>query len=193
MNAIAGRLGGHGGEVAVNGVVVPRRLDRRARAGISLLPEERSIFNTLTVQENLQVATKTIDAGLELFPELRDHLRRRAGLLSGGQQRILGLARSLATRPRFLLIDEMTLGLAPIIVSRLLGCLAEITENHGVGILLVEQHIRRALNVADRGYVIAAGRIAMEGDVGQLKRHSEEIEDAYLGIAVGETEPESPR
>lgn len=184
MNAIAGRLHAHAGTVSIDGHPLPKRLDRRARAGVSLLPEQRSIFNSLTTAENLHVARGSVDTGLDLFPELRGHLRRRAGLLSGGQQRILGLARALAIRPKFLLIDEMTLGLAPIIISRLLNCLREITATHGVGILLVEQHIRRALDVAQRGYVISGGQIAVEGDTDTLRRHSAEIENAYLGMAV---------
>lgn len=184
LNAIAGRMKAQGGTVSVDGQALPKRLDRRARAGVSLLPEQRSIFNTLSAAENLMVASRAIDTGLDLFPELKDHLRRRAGLLSGGQQRILGLARALATRPKFLLIDEMTLGLAPIIVSRLLDCLGEITAAHGVGILLVEQHIRRALEVADRGYVIRSGRIAVAGDIETLRSQSADIENAYLGMAI---------
>jgi branched-chain amino acid transport system ATP-binding protein len=181
MNAIAGRIPTRKGTVSIDGTELPKRLDRRARAGLSLLPEQRSIFNSLSTAENLMIANRSVDAGLDLFPELREHLRRRAGLLSGGQQRILGLARSLATRPRFLLLDEMTLGLAPIVVSRLLDCLVEITTGHDIGILLVEQHVRRALNVVQRGYVLSSGRISLQGDVETLRAHSTDIENAYLG------------
>jgi branched-chain amino acid transport system ATP-binding protein len=185
MNAIAGRLGARQGTVAINGAVLPGRLDRRARAGLVLLPEQRSIFNSLTTAENLEVAGRSVDAGLALFPELKDHLRRRAGLLSGGQQRILGLARCLAAKPRFLLLDEMTLGLAPIIVSRLLDCLSEITASHEIGILLVEQHVHRALSVAHRGYVLSDGQVSLEGDAQRLRAHSTQIENAYLGDSLG--------
>jgi branched-chain amino acid transport system ATP-binding protein len=184
MNAIAGRLGARKGTVSINEAALPRRLDRRARLGVVLLPEQRSIFNSLTTAENLQVAGRLVDAGLDLFPELRDHLRRRAGLLSGGQQRILGLARSLAARPKFLLLDEMTLGLAPIIVSRLLDCLSEITASHDIGILLVEQHVHRALSIAHRGYVLSDGQVSLEGDAEKLRAHSAQIENAYLGDSL---------
>lgn len=182
MKAIAGRIDKTAGSLTLDGEPLPHRLVRRARRGVVLLPEERSIFNTLTAAENLRIGGKDIDAGLDLFPELRDHLHRRAGLLSGGQQRILALARALATRPKILLIDEMTLGLAPIVVSRLLDCLAEITQAHDVGVLLVEQHVRRALRIAARGYVLTAGRIAIAGGVEELHAHAAEIENAYLGV-----------
>jgi branched-chain amino acid transport system ATP-binding protein len=120
---------------------------------------------------------------LELFPELEPLLERRAGLLSGGEQQILTLARALAADPTVLLADELSLGLAPLVVERLLAAIRGAADR-GAGVLLVEQQVRNALEVADRAYVLSGGRVVLEGPTSELRTRIHEIERAYL--AAGE-------
>jgi branched-chain amino acid transport system ATP-binding protein len=117
---------------------------------------------------------------LELFPELEPRLNVRAGLLSGGEQQMLTLGRALTRRPRLLLADELSLGLAPLIVERLLQAVRRQADEHGTGVLLVEQHVRQALRYSDRGYVIRRGRLVIEGAVAELGRRIDEIEESYF-------------
>jgi branched-chain amino acid transport system ATP-binding protein len=141
------------------------------------------VFISLTVRENLSLGPGGVDRALDLFPELGRHLDRRAGLLSGGQQQMLTLARALAAQPKVLLADELSLGLAPIIVQRLLAAVKKAAQD-GVGVLLVEQHVRQALGIADRVYVLQRGRIVFESDAGQAAAQIDQIEKAYLeGVA----------
>ena len=164
------------------------------RRGISLTPEGRRVFPRLTVADNLRrggAVTRdraAYDAAhehvLNLFPILRERIRQNAGTLSGGQQQMLAIGRSLMARPALLLLDEPSLGLAPIIVDQILELLQRLRAE-GTTILLVEQNVHRALEIADRAYVLASGRVESQGDAATL-RASAEIERAYLGIGVSE-------
>jgi len=176
---LAGELQPMAGQVRWLGAPASAPLFRRARAGLGLVTEERSVFMKLSVRENLSLGEGGVDRAVELFPEIADHLDRRAGLLSGGQQQMLTLARTLAARPKVLLADELSLGLAPLIVQRLLAAVQEAARR-GVGVLLVEQHVRQALNIADRVYVLQRGRIVFEGDTDRAASQIDQIEKAYL-------------
>jgi branched-chain amino acid transport system ATP-binding protein len=176
---LAGELAPLGGEVWWRGAVARPGLARRTRSGLGLVLEERSVFTDLTVAENLNIGLGPAEAALELFPELKPHFRRRAGLLSGGQQQMLTLARALAARPHALLIDELSLGLAPVLVERLIESVRECAQQ-GIGVLLVEQHVRRALAVADRAYVLRRGRVVLDGDADDLVGRIDEVESMYF-------------
>jgi branched-chain amino acid transport system ATP-binding protein len=176
---LAGEIAPLAGELRWCGSPTRAPLARRARQGLGVVLEERSVFMRLTVAENLNIGHGRSEDALELFPELRPHLRRRAGLLSGGQQQMLAVARALAAKPRALLIDELSLGLAPVLVDRLLEALRGAAAT-GIGVLLVEQHIAQALAVADRAYVLRRGRVALEGTAHELEGRVEEIERMYL-------------
>jgi len=167
------------GQIVFDGARLRGPLHRRARRRIALIPEGRSVFAGLTVEKNLRLGPGPIDVAIDLFPELSPLLPRKAGLLSGGEQQIVGLARGLAARPRLLLVDELSLGLAPMVVQRLLGSLRAAAQV-GTGVLLVEQHARQALAVADRGYVMANGRCHQSGTANQLLARIDEIERTYL-------------
>ncbi len=185
---LSGALAPLGGELRWQGRPTRAPLERRTRDGLGLVLEERSVFTRLTVAENLNVGRGAPEVALELFPELRPHLRRRAGLLSGGQQQMLTVARALAARPHALLIDELSLGLAPALVQRLLEAVRAAAAG-GVGLLLVEQHVRQALAVADRAYVLRRGRVVLEGATADLATRVDEIERMYLASPDREEHP----
>jgi branched-chain amino acid transport system ATP-binding protein len=150
-----------------------------------LITEGRTVFRGLSVAVNLALGRGSADRALESFPELEPLLDRRAGLLSGGEQQILTLARAVAGQPRLLLVDELSLGLAPRVVQRLLAELRRIADE-GVGVLVVEQHASKVLAIADRGYVMSRGEIEMAGTGDELLGRLNEIESTYLHSAVGE-------
>jgi branched-chain amino acid transport system ATP-binding protein len=177
---LAGELTPISGTVAWKGHDVALPLHRRARDGLSLVTEERSVFMSLTAEANLRLGRGTVADAVALFPELEAHLHRRAGLLSGGQQQMLTLARALAGRPSALLADELSLGLAPQIVERLLRAVRAAADG-GVGVLLVEQHARAALRYADRAYVLHHGRCVLHGSAAELLADPDGLEAAYLG------------
>lgn len=154
-----------------------------ARLGCAHVPEDRGLFLSLTVKENLSVAGKLreFDAILDRFPALVPLMSRRAGLLSGGEQQMLAVARALALKPKFLMIDEMSLGLAPLITKRLLESVGDIARETGCAVLLVEQHVSLALAIADRAYVLNRGRMVLEGPAGELSRDPSRLQQAYLG------------
>jgi branched-chain amino acid transport system ATP-binding protein len=157
-----------------------------ARAGLALVPEGRALFPGLTVREHLRLAGGRGAAGredelLEMLPELRKCLGRRAGLLSGGEQQMLAVGRALVTRPGLLLVDEMSLGLAPVVVERLLPILRRVATEFGTSVLFVEQHVALALEISDRAYILTHGRISLEGSAAELGRRQELLAASYLG------------
>jgi len=162
-----------------------------ARHGLALVPEGRGLFFGLTVREHLRLARSKDGVAqrelLELLPELEKCLDRRAGLLSGGEQQMLAVGRALISRPRLLLVDEMSLGLAPVIVERLLPILRRVATELGTAVLFVEQHIALALEVADRGYVLTHGRIVLEGPAERLRSDPSLIAASYLGETATHT------
>jgi branched-chain amino acid transport system ATP-binding protein len=187
LRTVAGLQGRGRGSVAFDG----RPLDgvpthRRLGLGIALVPEGRRIFPSLTVEENLRVGVVRDRAGrwdlgavLELFPALADKRRRPGTLLSGGEQQMLAIGRALMANPRLLLLDEVSLGLAPLVVRRIYQTLPEITGG-GATVVLVEQDIGQALAAADRVYCLLEGRVVLQGRPAELTR--EQITDAYFGL-----------
>ena len=178
MLTLAGELVPTSGEVFWRGEPTTSPLHQRAKDGLALITEERSVFMNLTVAENLRVGGADHSA-LESFPELQPLLRRRAGLISGGEQQILTVARALARSPQVILADELSLGLAPLVVRRLLHALKEAAQK-GVGVLVVEQHIHEALAFADRVYVLRQGRVEFSGSVDEARDNLVKIESSYF-------------
>ncbi|MEP6623084.1 MAG: ATP-binding cassette domain-containing protein [Acidimicrobiia bacterium] len=185
-----------GGEVDVLGVSQARSSRRTAarhalmlvRRGVRHVPEDRALFFGLTGREHLRLAAPPRDRGaieraLAPFPVLEAIIDRRAGLMSGGEQQMLAIARALVGQPQLLMIDEMSLGLAPIVVEQLLPTVAGIAREHGIGVLLVEQHVHAVLAVADRAYVMAQGRISAEGSAANLAADPARLAGWYLGAS----------
>jgi branched-chain amino acid transport system ATP-binding protein len=183
---LAGELPLLHGEVLLDGTPTSAPLFRRARQGLTFVTEEKSVFMGLSTRDNLRVADVDVEEALDLFPELTKRINVRAGLLSGGEQQMLTLARALTRRPRVLLADELSMGLAPIVVKRLLEAVVDAAKQQGTAILLVEQHARKALEYSDRAYVMRRGRIELSGTSGELLGQIGEIEDRYLAAATAE-------
>lgn len=190
--AVAGDVSVASGEIRLDDVsLVGERPERVVQRGVSLVPEGRHIFHRLTVGENLSLgATVRTDRGavgddlerlLEMFPILRTYRSTPAGMLSGGEQQMLAIARALLARPRLLMLDEPSLGLAPIVIDAVFETLEQLRDD-GVTILLVEQHAERTLELADRIYVLRTGGIELAGTSRELINDSR-FEQAYLGFA----------
>ncbi|HET6509034.1 MAG TPA: ATP-binding cassette domain-containing protein [Baekduia sp.] len=180
MLTLAGDLPQIGGTVEILGQATTAPLHRRAKRGLAFVTEERSVLMGLTVAENLRLGRCDIARVLALFPELERLMNRRCGLLSGGEQQIVTLARALARRPRVLLADELSLGLAPLIVKRLLQAVRQAADEDGIGVLLVEQHVTQVLRVADRAYVMRRGRVVLSGDAADVSARVTELESSYI-------------
>jgi branched-chain amino acid transport system ATP-binding protein len=179
------------GTVEAFGRPLHRRLERNARAGLILVPDTRAVFHSLTVRENLALARRGgLEQVLELFPALAGLMSRRCGLLSGGEQQMLAIAKALVGRPRVLLVDEMSMGLAPVAVQALLPSVRALADRFGVGVVLVEQHIDLALSIADRAVVLHHGRVALAGPAADLRADRHAVAEAYFGTAP--TTPEAP-
>ena len=191
LNAIVGLAPVVAGRIVVDGAdITSRPPEAVIRHGIALVPEGRHVFANLTAAENLRLGGATAARAdfddrlaevLELFPVVKERLDSKAGLFSGGEQQQLAIARALMAGPRLLLLDEPSLGLAPIMVARVFDLIERLRER-GVTCLLVEQNVERALDVADRAYVLSTGTLDVSGDADSLG--SRRIEEAYLGIAA---------
>jgi branched-chain amino acid transport system ATP-binding protein len=191
MKALSGLIRPVSGEIALDGKeLTSLPAYRVARAGLILVPEGRQVFPNLTVEENLclgaarrgDLEPAEIESMLQRFPRLRPRLHTKAGLLSGGEQQMLAVARGLLGRPKILLLDEPSLGLAPAVASELFGHFARMREE-GVTLLIVDQMADHVLGIADRGYVLGGGRVLSEGSAAELRGAT--LDDAYLGVRQG--------
>lgn len=190
LKTISGLLRPRQGAIFFRGNDVTRAsTDSLVRMGISHCPEGRHIFGSLTVRENLrlgavqrsdaQAVAQDLERVLSLFPRLKERLNQAGGTLSGGEQQMLAIGRALMSHPQLLLLDEPSLGLAPLIVELIFGVIREL-HTRGITILLVEQTVHQALNVADRAYVLETGHIALQGTPAELKQNAL-VEEKYLG------------
>jgi branched-chain amino acid transport system ATP-binding protein len=187
--AVAGVLRPQSGSVALGEQeLAGRRPERIRQAGVAVVPEGRRLLPELTVADNLQVATYALsreeaktgrDYALELFPELGKRLDAAGRSLSGGEQQMLVLAQALVSQPRFLLIDELSLGLAPVVIKRLVPTIRTVAES-GVGVLLIEQFATVALGLANRAHVMDRGRLRFSGPASELKTRPELLQSSYL-------------
>ncbi|MFW0795466.1 ABC transporter ATP-binding protein [Gordonia sp. CPCC 205515] len=190
LMTLAGLLPRLGGTVTIAGEEPPSGNPRAAvRSGAVLVPDDRSLFRRLTTEQNLRLAISgrgyrardAIDPVLQHFPALRPRLKVAAGQLSGGEQQMLAIGRALLQRPKVLLIDELSMGLAPVIVESILPVLHSVAERDGTAIVLVEQHVRLALEIADRGIVLVHGQVVLADDASALAADLGRVERAYLG------------
>jgi branched-chain amino acid transport system ATP-binding protein len=183
---LAGEITPMAGYVELFGRRCPGRepLNRRARQGLGYVPEQRAVFRKLSVAANLMLGLGSVDDAVAMAPELAGLMDRKAGLLSGGEQQIMVLARALAAKPRVLLVDELSLGLAPFVVKRMVSLIKSAAES-GTGILAVDQSIHTVLRLADRAYVLRRGRVVLEGTASDLRNRLDEIQAAYLAVTTG--------
>ena len=191
LEAISGIIPAAKGTITVNGTNVTR-LSRsaRARLGLAHVEQGRSIFPDLTCEENLLVAgpRSAIGDAFALFPELDKRRSARAALLSGGEQQMLVIARALVNRPTVLMLDEMSLGLAPTVIKRLIPIVRKLADD-GVGILLVEQFAALALSVGDQVNVLVRGEIAFQGECASLRSDPSKLRELYLGASAAYIAP----
>jgi branched-chain amino acid transport system ATP-binding protein len=193
LNTISGMTPAHSGRIVFAGQPIHGlRPDRIVRLGISQVPERRQIFSTMSVMDNLilgayhrfgrdgrKAVERDLDFVFEIFPRLRERTKQTAGTLSGGEQQMLALGRGWMARPKLLLMDEPSLGLAPLMAREIFRVSGQLRE-HGTTILLVEQNARAALELADRAYVLESGQVACEGKASELA-DDERVQKAYLG------------
>jgi branched-chain amino acid transport system ATP-binding protein len=189
MMTLAGLLPRLEGEVLVDGTATPKNRPAVVnKSGLILVPDDRALFTQLTTRENITIARRkggpTLDDVLDLFPALRARLGVAAGALSGGERQMLAVARGMVQKPRVLLIDEMSMGLAPVIVEGLLPVVRRIADETGAVVVLVEQHVQLALEVADRAVVLVHGDVVLSGDASALAADPGALEAAYLGTAT---------
>jgi branched-chain amino acid transport system ATP-binding protein len=187
--AVAGVLPAESGSVRLDGRdLTGRRPEKIRAAGVAVVPEGRRLLPELTVEDNLQVATYSLASlaarerrayALELFPELKARLDARGRSLSGGEQQMLVLAQALVSQPKFILIDELSLGLAPVVLKRLIPTIRTVAES-GVGVLLIEQFATVALGLANRAHVMEGGELRFSGRASELKERPELLQSAYL-------------
>jgi branched-chain amino acid transport system ATP-binding protein len=191
LRAIAGLNACDAGTIHFDGKPIEKvPAHQRVPLGLSLVPEGRRLFPRLTVQRNLELGAYTrqdrhevaesLERALNLFPVLKDRRTQLAGTMSGGEQQMLAIARGLMARPRFLMLDEPSWGVAPKLVTRILEAIRDVNAQ-GVSILLVEQNVGKALSIANRAYVIQTGRIVLEGPASALM-DDENVKKAYLGL-----------
>jgi branched-chain amino acid transport system ATP-binding protein len=183
LRALAGGIATMGGAVLIDGVPTRASMHRRARRGIAYIPEERSVFKSLSCRDNLRLGDSDIDEALRLFPELEPRLGVAGGMLSGGEQQMVALGRALSRKPRVIIADELSLGLAPLIVEKLLAVLRSAADA-GAAVLVVEQHVRHALAHADHAHVMRRGRIELSGSAESLLARIAEIEHTYLQLST---------
>jgi branched-chain amino acid transport system ATP-binding protein len=189
MMTLAGFLTPAGGTIKMDGTELGTGSARRAnRAGIVLVPDFRALFTELTPVQNLKLAARrggpSVTEVLDLFPALRRRAGLRVGDLSGGEQQMLALGRALIQAPRVLLIDEMSMGLAPVIVESLIPLVRQVADESGAAVVLVEQHVQLALEIADQAVVLVHGDIVRSGASADLRQDSADLEAAYLGGAA---------
>ncbi|MGV1048101.1 MAG: ABC transporter ATP-binding protein [Solirubrobacterales bacterium] len=186
MLALAGELPLITGEVEFAGVKQNAPLYKRARNGMSYVTEERSVFKGMTLKDNLRIGGVDVDEAIALFPELEQRMTTRGGLLSGGEQQMLTLARALGRKPRLLLADELSLGLAPLVVDRLLQAVRKAADEQQTAVIMVEQHAHKALGYTDHAIVMRRGRVGLDLTGEQARHRIGEVEQAYLTSAGGD-------